>query len=372
MNVNSWTVLRRAGHEPVLVLGVLVTGHDGKPIVRLVFQVGGDALPRHPAGARHRRQRGVVPVVVVQRQAGLLVDGVGQHGVGQLPDTGVGVVRLGAGAVVLDQGQGGIGLEGDREHAGLAGVVVDRVVPAVDEKAGDRDLVVRAVGDAHPLVVVRNRQREQQAPRVVPVVLRLDDLVAERGHELAEVELQGALGRSEIAQIGLLDGLIDRRPGRLGATNHRCGRSVVQIDPEAAAAAVGRLLFHRDLGQVEAERVMRDREILKAVEDLHAPDRPARFGGLVEVVGVVGVDEARELDVPEERHGGRILLGGDFSRRRRRRRRRGLIPGFGRFGRRLRVGSWRGCGRGRVRHGDLQSPCHQLLGRRRRGDGRRE
>ena len=53
-----------------------------------------------------------------------------------------------------------------------------------------RRLVARAIGDANPLVIARNRQREQQAARVVPVVLRLDHLEPGGRHELAEVDLQ--------------------------------------------------------------------------------------------------------------------------------------------------------------------------------------
>ena len=208
------------------------------------------------------------------------------------------------------------------------------VVPAVDQEAGQRHLVVDRVGGAQPGVVVRDGPREQQAARVVPVVLGLDQLLAAVGDELAEIELQPFADRGQEADVGLLDVLVGGRATRFGGVHQRGGRAVIEIDPEAGAAVLGRLLLERDFGEIEAQRVVRDVEVVETVRDRHAADRGARLRRAIEVVGVIGVDEAGDLDLAEEIQGRGILLG------------RGVLRGRGVAGRRRR-------GRGRHRQGRL-------------------
>src|SRR5439155_25084813 len=87
-------------------------------------------------------------------------------------------------------------------------VVAYDIVPAIHEKAGKRILVIERVFRAHPEVVVRNGPSEQQAARIVPVVLGFDNLAAGWGHELADIHLQTLADRRQIGEVRLFKVLI--------------------------------------------------------------------------------------------------------------------------------------------------------------------
>src|SRR5207245_1106322 len=110
--------------------------------------------------------------------------------------------------------------------------------------------------------------------------------------------LQSASRVRGMAHRGLADVLACLGPARLGGIHDSLGRTVVEIEPESAAAVRRRLLFERDLSQVQTERVMLD------VEGALRPRLARRW--LVEVVAVVRVDKARHLRVPEKRENGGI------------------------------------------------------------------
>src|SRR6266568_587264 len=195
-------VLADPGHEAVGIVEPFHPGRQGPVRRGLPAQVAGDSLPPH-GDAREA----VLPVVVVGHEAegGGCVEG--DDTVPEVALVGRVVLLLGAAHEGADDGELGMRLQRRGEPDALAPVVVDRVVPAVDQEAVERELVVSAVGRAHAHVVVGDGQREQQRARVVPVVLGLDDLRPEGGDELADVELQSLAGRGQVAQIALLEDL---------------------------------------------------------------------------------------------------------------------------------------------------------------------
>ena len=114
---------------------------------------------------------------------------------------------LRAGEIVFGQAPFGVGCPGGGKPAGLAAIVVDAIVPAVHQITGERELAVEAVLGAGPEMEVRNGPGEQQATRVIPVVLAFDDLGAGRGDELADVDLQFLA--DEIFEIPFFEVLIE-------------------------------------------------------------------------------------------------------------------------------------------------------------------
>ena len=175
-------------------------------------------------------------------------------------------------------------LERDRRHERLAGVVFLDVVPPVDEADHERDLVVGRVGHAQPRVIVRDREREQQRAAVVPVVLRLDDLRAGVGDELAEVEL--GLARQKAA-VRFLD--VHERSAGLGEGDQvRGGRPVVQAYLVPDGRIGRRRLGHPDFRHVEREGVVLGVEV------------PIKAVALRGEVIVVAVDQAADFRTLEE------------------------------------------------------------------------
>ena len=110
-------------------------------------------------------------------------------------------------------------------------------------------------------MVVRNREREEQAARVVPVVPALDHLGAVRRHELAEVDLQPLPHRREEAGVPLLD--VSRNSGPPGSNAFTMSAvwpaSKSRRNPTRLSR--GRLLLERHLRQREAELVVVDVEV---------------------------------------------------------------------------------------------------------------
>ena len=179
------------------------------------------------------------------------------------------------------------------ERDGLVAVEVGPVVPPVHEVARERDLVGRGHGGAHARVVERDRVAEQDRARVVPVVLRLDHLRPDRRHELAHVPGDPA---GEQADVGLLDVLVDLLAValRLVGGDEVGGLAEVEVGAEADAALGCHGLGERHLGEAQREGVV-----------LHVEGAE---GGIdaVEVVAVVHVHEARDVDLRRLRCGRRL------------------------------------------------------------------
>src|SRR6185437_13781542 len=91
---------------------------------------------------------------------------------------------------------------------GLACVVVQHVVPAVHQDAGDGVLVTERVLGVQSVVVVRDGIGKKQAARVVEVVLGLYDFGSMWRDELSRVDLQALANRSEIREKGFFQVLI--------------------------------------------------------------------------------------------------------------------------------------------------------------------
>src|SRR5207248_2701635 len=112
-------------------------------------------------------------------------------------------------------------------------VVLQDIIPAVDQKAGQRNLIVKVVSGTHPHVIKRDRQREQQRARIVPVVFGLDDLKAERCYKFADINLKALADGCLIAEICLTDVTEDVRSCRLGRIHKVLRWSIVQVEPES-------------------------------------------------------------------------------------------------------------------------------------------
>ena len=123
------------------------------------------------------------------------------------------IVRLlGTAHIVLDDRHLRHGFDDNLRPVGLSPVVFDDVVPAVHHVAHQRDFVVHGVRRANAHVVVRNRKREQERTRVVPVVLGFDDLGTVLRDELAHVDLKPFAHWRQVARIPLLDVFQDPDP----------------------------------------------------------------------------------------------------------------------------------------------------------------
>src|SRR2546423_1163622 len=64
------------------------------------------------------------------------------------------------------------------------------IIPTIDDKSGERHLVVHVVSGAYSHVVERDGQCKQQRARIVPVVFGFDDFKAQRCYKLSEINLK--------------------------------------------------------------------------------------------------------------------------------------------------------------------------------------
>ena len=204
---------------------------------------------------------------------------------------------------------------GDGELAGVGGggVVVVGDIPPLDDPGRHREPVGEAIAQQPAGVGDRDREREEQGPREVQVVGRLDHLVAEERHELARLERQPATERDLIGEIGLLEVDLLGLPGRVLEVPEDADRVILlrvlaagDDDAEAERILVGRVLLHAELGHVEAKAFVAVVEAQRI--DLPGAREPAAVGaGVAQIPDVAGFDVPEESDFFEKRL--RLLLG---------------------------------------------------------------
>ena len=183
--------------------------------------------------------------------------------VGEVAEVGVVVVALGPADVVEVDGQRRHRRQHQRHAERLGGVVVEHVVPAVDEHDRGRDLVVERVGQLEPGVGERDGPGEQEraAEVVVVAVVAVDELGADRRDELAGVDAQALADGNDVGGERLLEievaGDAGRRIAEQAARGGDVGhRAHGDVDAEAEVTAVGHRLLHHQLGRVDAKRVV--------------------------------------------------------------------------------------------------------------------
>src|ERR1700694_4298934 len=104
-----------------------------------------------------------MPIVVVGHQRKFGRWGVGDNRTRRVSPILVVVVLLRAAKISLDNAELGVRRPSRAEADGLAGVVVDAVVPAVDHIAGHGKFAVEGVLSVRAKVEVRNSPGEKQA-----------------------------------------------------------------------------------------------------------------------------------------------------------------------------------------------------------------
>ena len=119
--------------------------------------------------------------------------------------------------VVLDDTEGLGWIYCQAETEGLAGIVLNNVVPPVDCVAGKRNLVVEGVFGTSAVVIKRDGVGEQDAAAVVPIVLGLDDLGAGRRYKFSKVNLQAFTDRSVVGHVAFFEILRESKTACLSA-----------------------------------------------------------------------------------------------------------------------------------------------------------
>ena len=193
-------------------------------------------------------------------------------------------------------------------------------------------------------MVERDRIGEQQAARVVPIVLALDHLGAVLRDEFPEVQLQALPDRSQVRPVGLLDVLGKTQTAGIAAVDHVHGVSESEGKVISDAAVVGVGGFVEDqLDHVQTELLRRTvksaerrtRRVQGAARNIVV--RTWHGARMLEVVAVVAVHKARDAQRTEQgrqagrgRSRGRLSAGRGLSGRSRwRRGRGGGSPGAG-------------------------------------------
>ena len=260
---------------------ILDARRQREPGSRLQFDVTRDPLPMRVA------IRGSVHAVVVIGHEGHLVSRLQRQQAVQQMALVAGAGLLRAHHVVLDKAQRP-GIEDELEAAGLAGIVVDDVVPAVDQKSGQRYFVRDRQSGARSKVVVRDGPGEQDTAGVVPVGASVNHLGAVLRNELAEIQRQPSANVGAPAQVVLHE----VRPG--GVPNAR----VAAVDPIGRRTkshlhvVAQRTRFAGGFGHLEIHLAEGQRIVIEI--KIPIGDFAARRG--VEIVAVIGVDESAKLD----------------------------------------------------------------------------
>ncbi len=144
--------------------------------------------------------------------------------------------------------------------------------------------------------VVEGQVVEEVAAGVVDLVLGVVAFDAKRAGPLAEVNLQSAAERRQVAAVGLEQVTPDLRVQFVGrrALQGLCGLPKLQVDPaaEALAGLRDRQMLDDDARLVDGEAVACE---IVGAELVYAAD------GLVEVVVVVPVDAEVDCGATEER-----------------------------------------------------------------------
>ena len=198
---------------------------------------------------------------------------------------------------------------GSLRAEGLAGVLVEGVVEAVDQHQGSGEGVADRETHLGAEVGERFVPGPQQAAGVVPVQVRLRDFEAGDGAEEADIHLGAAL--ELVVAVGLLQvEHIGQRAGLESLPEQAGAGAEPDVGAEADRAVAARVEFQLDLVQAETAGVR-----VGVVEGVRA------VGRVVGVPGVVGVHQPGEGQVLAA---GAHRPGGAFGVVLRRRRGRGL------------------------------------------------
>lgn len=205
-----------------------------------------------------------------------------------------GVALLGPAEVPRGDGDAVRRRERGRHAEALAGVDVDRRVPAVDGEELHHELLAHPIVGAEPRVKERLTQVEEDAPRVVDVQMALGDLVPVHGVELASDQRQPPVRASgSIGGVGLLHGRKPRRrPARVALREGGRRGPEAELPDEADRLRLD-CGVQTDPGDVEA---------LVRIESAKRDGR-AGGGGRPPVVRVVDVDERAQLEARERGRG---------------------------------------------------------------------
>jgi hypothetical protein len=144
------------------------------------------------------------PVVAIYDERQSARGGVRDYSVAKLAQIAIRCVLFRTHHVVLRDAELLIGIPTEAGAVGLARIVVDDIVPAVHEEAGERVLVVEDILGAHSEVVIRNGVGEEDSTRVIPVVLSLDDFSPVGRNELSDVYLQTLANRRQVREVRFL------------------------------------------------------------------------------------------------------------------------------------------------------------------------
>ena len=365
-------MLRRASRKSLRVVIVFVAPGQGVLVVESVADVSRPAGPKGHAG---KRRAAVAASIVTVRHERQFRSRIVRHDcVPQLADVRGVVALLRPHHVVLDDRPFFRRVPAELQTQRRPGVVVHQVVPAIHDVDREVVFVVDHVLGAQAEMIKRNRVGEQQAARIVPVVLRLDDLGAVLSDEFSEVKLQALTHRRHVRKVAFLQILREAEASGVGRIHHVHGVAESERDmiPQPAVRSIGRLIGNQ-LDHIERERLVRriERPIAcEAASSISRENRIADAGDLrvIEVVGVVAVHEAAEGRRAEERGEGRGRRGWRGARRGFLAASLGQSSGSGRP---CRSGRRRaGRGRGGGRHRGRWSARRRTRGRRRGAQSR--